>query len=116
MTGSCVKFGPPRRFSCVEVGEVAALQEWIAGEVDAWHHVLGAECNLFGLGEEVVNRAVEHETTDPPHWDEFLRDDLRGVEDVEVELVGELVVEELHAELPFGEVSPPLIASQRSRR
>ena len=42
--------------------------------------------------------------TDPDRQ-HLLGDELGGVEHVEVEAVGELLVEELHAELPFGEVA-----------
>jgi hypothetical protein len=43
----------------VEVGEVPALEERVVGEVDAGDHVLGAEGDLLGLGEEVVDHPVE---------------------------------------------------------
>ena len=89
----------------VEVREVAALQQRVVGEVDAGDDVLGAERDLLGLGEEVVDRAVEHEPADAAHRHQLLGDDLGGVEHVEVELVGEVVVEELHAELPLREVA-----------
>ena len=89
----------------VEVGEVAALQQRIVGEVDAGHDVLRAERHLLGLGEEVVDGPVEHQPADPADRHELLGDDLGGVEDVEVERVGELVVEHLDAELPLGEVA-----------
>ena len=39
----------------VEIGEVAALQQRIVGEVDAGHDVLRAERDLLGLGEEIVD-------------------------------------------------------------
>ena len=39
----------------VEVGEVPPLQQRVVGEVDARHDVLGAEGDLLGLGEEVVD-------------------------------------------------------------
>ena len=89
----------------VEVGEVAALQQRVVGEVDARHDVLGAERHLLGLGEEVVDGTVEHHPSDRRHRHELLGDDLGGVEDVEVERVGEVVVEHLHTELPLREVA-----------
>ena len=67
--------------------------------------VLRAERDLLGLGEEVVDDPVEHEPADPADRHLLLGDDLRRVEDVEVEPVGEVVVEELQAELPLGEVA-----------
>ena len=48
----------------VEVGEVAALQQRIVGEVDARRHVLRHERDLLGLGEEIVGHAVEHQAAD----------------------------------------------------
>ena len=89
----------------VQIGEVAPLQQRVVGEVDAGHDVLRAERHLLGLGEEVVDDAVEHEAPDDPDRHVLLGDDLRGVQDVEGELVGELVVEELQPELPLGEVA-----------
>ena len=94
----------------VEVREVAALQQRVVGEVDAGHDVLRAERDLLGLGEEVVDHAVEHQPADRPDRDDLLGDQLGRVEHVEVERVGELVVEQLDAELPLREV-----AAARSR-
>ncbi len=89
----------------VEVAEVAALKQGIVGEVDPRHDGAGLEGHLLGLGEEVVHEAVEHEAADLLHGDQLLGDDLGGVEDVEVELVGEVVVEDLEAQLPFREIA-----------
>jgi hypothetical protein len=89
----------------VEVGEVAALQQRVVGEVDAGHDVLRAERHLLGLGEEVVDHAVEHQPADDADGHVLLGDDLGGIEDVEGKAVGEVVVEDLHAELPLGEVA-----------
>ena len=89
----------------VEVGEVAALKQRVVGEVDARRHVLRHERNLLGLGEEIVGHAIENQAADRDGLEDFLGNDLRGIEHVEVEVVGELLVEELHAQLPFGEVA-----------
>ena len=106
LTGRCVKFGPPRRFSWVSRYEKlrpcssGSLVKSMPGTM-FWVQ----NGDLLGLGEEVVDGAVEHEAADAADRDQLLGDDLRGVEDVEVERVGELVVEELQAELPLGEVA-----------
>ena len=89
----------------VEIGEVAALQQRVVGEIDAGNDVLRAERDLFGLREEVVDDAVEHEPSDTPDGHELFGNDLRRIEDVEVELVREGVVEELDAEFPLREVA-----------
>ena len=89
----------------VEIGEVAALQQRIVGEVDAGRHVLRHERDLLGLGEEIVRHAVEHQPADRHRRQDLLRDELGRIEHVEVEAVGELLVEQLHAQLPFREVA-----------
>ena len=90
---------------CVEVGEVATLQQGVVGEVDPGDDVLGAERHLLRLREEVVDRPIEHEATDTPYRQHLLGDQLGRVEDVELEPIREAIVEHLHAELPLGEVT-----------
>ena len=89
----------------VGVGKQPALQQRIVGEVDARHDVAGMERRLLGLGEEVVRVAVEHHLADHFERHDFLRDQLGGIEHVEVEAVGRLLVERLDGELEFGEVA-----------
>ena len=106
LIGRWVKFGPTEPLELgIEVGEVAPLEQRVVAEVDAGHDVLGAEGDLFGLGEEVVDGAVEDQPADAAHRHQLLGDDLGGVEDVEVERVGEVVVEQLDTELPLREVA-----------
>ncbi len=81
------------------------MEQRVVGEVDARHDVLRAEGDLLCLGEEIVDAAIEHQPTDAAHLHLFLRNELGGVEDVECELVGEIVVEQLHPQLPFGEIA-----------
>ena len=85
----------------VEVGKVAALQQWIIRKIDSRYDVLRAERDLLGLGEEIVDHPVQHEAADGPERYQLLRDDLGGVEHVEIEAVSEILVEELQPELPF---------------
>ena len=89
----------------VEVGEVAALQKRIVREVDAGHDVLRAKRDLLCFGEEVVDAAVEHQAAHAAHGNLLLGDDLRRVEHVEVEFVGEVLIEQLQAQLPLREVA-----------
>ncbi len=89
----------------VDVGEVAALQQRVVGEVDAGDDIGGGEGDLLGLGEVVVDVAVEDHPADDAQRQDFFGDELGGVEDVEVEAVGEVFVEELNAELPLREVA-----------
>ena len=84
----------------VEVREVPSLKQRIVGEVDTRNDIAGMECDLLGLGEEIVDATVKHQPADDPDRDLFLGDDLGRVEHVEVESIGELVVEELQALAP----------------
>ena len=52
-----------------------------------------------------TSRPVEHKTADRFDRKDLLRNDLRRIENVEVECVGEVLIEKLHAELPFREGS-----------
>ncbi len=61
--------------------------------------VQNATCSVSA--KKLSTTSVEHEPTDRLHGHELLGDELRGVEHVERELVGELVVEQLDAELPL---------------
>ncbi len=83
----------------IEVGEVAHLQQRVIGEIDTGDEVGGVEGDLLGLGEKVVRVAVEHHPADRAHRHLLLRNDLRGVQQVEVkfELVG--LRDELYPEL-----------------
>ncbi len=86
----------------VEIREVTPLQEWVVAEVDARRDVLSAEGDLFGLGEEVVWHPIEHQSSNHANRQHLFGNDLGGVQHVEVELVGEGLVEQLQAQLPFG--------------
>jgi hypothetical protein len=63
------------------------------------------ECGLLGLGEEVVDVAVEHHLPDDLQRDDLLGDQLGRIEHVEVEAVGGLLVERLDAEFPLREIA-----------
>ena len=85
----------------VEVGKVAALQQWIIRKINSRYDVLRAERDLLGLGEEIVYHPVQHEAADGAERYQLLRDDFGGVEHVEIEAGSEILVEELQPELPF---------------
>ncbi len=89
----------------VEIGKIAALQQRIVREIDAGRDILGAEGDLFGFGEEIVDDAVEDKSPDDADRNQLLGDQLGRVEHVEIEAVGEIIVEQLDAQLPFGEVA-----------
>src|SRR5579872_5947502 len=89
----------------VEVGEVATLQQRIIGEVDSGHDVLGAERDLLSLREEVVDAAVKNHPPDLANRHFLFGNDLGRVENVESKSVGEFLIEQLQAQLPFGEIA-----------
>src|SRR6185295_3037545 len=43
----------------VEVGEISALQQWIIAKVYSWDDVVGAEGDLLGFCEEVIDAAIQ---------------------------------------------------------
>ena len=49
---------------CIEIREVPALQQRIVAEVDSRRDVLRHERDLLGLGEEVVDHAIEYQSAD----------------------------------------------------
>ena len=76
--------------------------------------VQNATCSVSA--KKLSTHAVEHQPADAADRDLLLGDDLGRVEHVEVELVGEVLVEQLQAELPLRDSRPVWMASQRSRR
>ena len=79
--------GPTQAFELgIEIRKVAALQQWVIAEVDAWHDILGAEGDLFGFGEKVVDTSIEHQPAHFAYWKQFFRNEFGGVEHVEGEI------------------------------
>jgi hypothetical protein len=83
----------------------ASVQQRVIAEIDPWHHMRRTKGDLFCFSEKVVGISVEHHAPDRLHRDEFLGDQLGGIQDVETELLGIRLAEQLHAELPFGIVA-----------
>jgi hypothetical protein len=61
----------------------------------------GAERHLFGLGKKVIRIAIEHHATHGLYRNEFLRNQLGGVQDVETEFLGVGFGKDLKAEFPL---------------
>jgi len=89
----------------VQVREVAALQQRIVAEVDARRNVLRHERDLFGFCEKVVGHPIKNKAADRLNRQNLLRDDLRRVENVEIEIVGKFLIEELDAQFPLGKIT-----------
>ena len=74
------------------------MRPWrIVRKVDSRHDIQRAEGDLFGLSEEIVDAAIEHESPDTPNGDILLWDNLGRIEHIEGKLFRELLIEELQA-------------------
>lgn len=109
----------------VEVREDTALQQRIFAKVEAANNVAGLELgNMSAIGASATGakRAVSYHdllrlskvvarVPVQPHLanllqrDELLGDDLGGVQDVNAEVEGLVLIDDLHVQLPFGVVA-----------
>ena len=87
----------------VGVREVAALQQRVVGEANTGDDVTSAEGDLLGLGEVLVDVAVQFVLTHVFDGNQLLRPDLGGVEGIEFELVLVCLREDLNTKVPLGE-------------
>ena len=94
-----VRTAQPRELR-VLIGEEPALQKRIIREIDARHNVRRQKCHLFRLGEEVVHVPVEHHLADHAQRDDFLRDELRRVQHIEIEAVRRASIKDLQGRAP----------------
>ena len=69
----------------IEVGEVPPLQQGVVAEIDARNDMRGAKRDLFRFRKEIIRIAVEHHSADRLHGDQFLRNQLGGVQHVELD-------------------------------
>ena len=85
----------------VEIGEDAALQQRIVGEVDAGHDVAWRRRRPVRFRRRSCRRCDRAPCVPTTRsGQDFFRDELGRVENVEVEVVGELFVEELDGRAP----------------
>lgn len=84
----------------IEVRKIAPVKQRIVEEVNSRHKILGAEGDLLGLGEDIGGAAVERQSPKRAQRHDFLRNDFRRVEVVEVEGRRLLPSEQLDAKLP----------------
>jgi hypothetical protein len=89
----------------VGIGEQPALQQRVVGEIEAGHEMARMEGCLLCFGEEIDGIAIQGHPSDNFDGDDLFRDDLGRVQHVEIEAVGLLLVEGLHAEFPDGKVA-----------
>ncbi len=86
----------------VRVGKQPTLQQRVVGEIDARNHVTRMERGLLGFREEVDRVAIQQHPTDDLDGNNFLRNDLGRIQNVEVETGCLLFVERLDAKFPLG--------------
>ena len=60
---------------------------------------------MFCLSKEVVHIAIEYQPAHDAERQNFLRDNLGGVQNVEIEVVCKLLVEELKTEFPLRKIA-----------
>lgn len=94
-------WAPKPRDLGVHIGVDAAGKQGIVGKVDAWNHMRSTERHLLRLGEEVIGVTVQDHAAYRAHGNQFLGDELGGVEDVKTERIGLLLGEDLHAKFVF---------------
>ena len=85
----------------VQIGEQASLQQRVVAEVDAGNDMSGMEGDLLGFSKEVVRITIQNHLADGLQGDEFFRNQLGRVENVERQGVGLFLIERLHRQLPF---------------
>lgn len=71
--------GPQAVAVCVRVGEKAALEHLVVGDIDTWDEVSGGEGDLFDFCKVVFGVAVESHFADFLEWVVFMRPHLRYV-------------------------------------
>src|SRR5450759_3698629 len=92
-------------FLRVEIAEQTPLQERVVGEIDTGHDIRRAVGDLFGFRKEIIRVAIEHHASNDADREHFLRDEFGRIQHVVGQLVGELLIERLDAELPFRKVA-----------
>ena len=90
---------------CIDIGMNATVQQRVIAEVDSRHDVGGAKGDLLRFGEEIVGIAVEHHPPNRFHGNQFFRNELGGIQDIEAEFLGVCFRKYLHAQFPFGIVA-----------
>ncbi len=99
-----VRAAEPRQLG-VGVREQTSLQQRVIREIDSRHKVTRVESDLFRLREKIVRVAVERHLPDSPHGHQFFRNQFGGIQQIEIELVFVLLLNNLHSQFPFWEVS-----------
>src|ERR1700733_3787417 len=81
--GNMRKVGSPKPLHLrVQIGEITALQQWIVAEVNTLNDVVGAECDLLGFREEVIDAAIEDQASDAADGHLILGDQLRRIQNI----------------------------------
>ena len=80
----------------IEIGEVTSLKQRVVAEVNSWHDILRAKCDLLSLGKEIIDAAIKHQPADYSDRDLFFGNELGRIQYVEREFLGEFFIEELN--------------------
>src|SRR5260370_2124915 len=89
----------------IKIREQTALEQRILREIDTGNDVARAECDLLRFSEEIVDVTVEHEFANHIERNHLFGNDFRCVQYVELELVGEILIEDLQPQFIFWKVA-----------
>ena len=68
----------------IGIGEESALQQRVVAEVYSWNDMPGMEGRLFVFGKEVIRVAIKDHLTDALHRNQRFRDELGGIQQIEI--------------------------------
>jgi len=89
----------------IEIRKEPSLQQRIFREIESWNQMARAERDLLGLCDEVIRIAVQDHLADHLQRHKFFRDQLRGVEKVELEACGCFFIKDLQTKLELRKIT-----------
>ena len=115
--GDLMKIGPAQTGQLsIDVRVNSSMQQGIVAEIDSGNDMRRAKRDLLCFREEVIGISVQHHATDGLHGNQFLGNQLGGIQDVEAEFLGVRPPRRSEYPIPIRDNYPDSIASHRSRR
>ena len=97
--------GPDALDLGINIGKKTTLEEWVVGEINSGNDVARMKGDLLGLGKEIVRIAVEYHLSNALDGNQLFRNELGGVQKVEIEFVFVPFLDDLNAEFPFWKIA-----------
>ena len=85
----------------IDIGMNTPCQQRVVGKINARNDMRRAKRDLLGFGEKIVRVAVEHHAAHRPDRNQFFRNDLGRIQNVEAERFGLRLGKNLHPQFPF---------------